>query len=344
MRKTAVVLFNLGGPDSPKAITPFLFNLFNDKAILPFQQPLRFLAAKLLAAVRTRKAKAIYQQLGGKSPILELTLAQAAALEEKLKARGEYKTFTCMRYSDPMSDTVARNVQAYEPDHIVLLPLYPQFSTTTTGSSLADWERAARKAKLDAPTTRICCYPTDRTFIASHIKLLKDTYWKAAEEGQPRLLFSAHGLPEKVIRDGDPYQWQVEKTVAAIVQILAIDELDYAICYQSRVGRLKWLGPSIQEEIIQAGQDKVPVVVVPVAFVSEHSETLVELDVDCRNLASEHGVPAYFRSPALGTEPMFIDALADLCTKTTDLGTFSFNKERFCPRSMGKCLCDVEQE
>lgn len=340
MAKTAVVLFNLGGPDELKAVKPFLFNLFNDRAIIDLPQPARWLLAKLISSRRARKARGIYQQMGGKSPILSQTAAQAEVLEKKLKAKGDYKVFVCMRYWHPMSDIVVKNVKAYNPDEILLLPLYPQYSTTTTASSFTHWEKAAVANGLDKKTTRICCYPSDLGFIAAHVKLIRDTYWKAADSGKPRILFSAHGLPEKVIAGGDPYQWQVEKTVAGIVQILSIDEVDYSICYQSRVGPLKWIGPSTEDEIKRAGNDKVPVVVVPVAFVSEHSETLVELDIEYRHLAQVYSVPSYWRVPALGDDPMFIDALADLCLKH-DRGEkiCSHTNGRFCDYNFSKCPC-----
>ncbi|MGE0753578.1 MAG: ferrochelatase [Alphaproteobacteria bacterium] len=316
MSKKAVILFNLGGPDDLKSVRPFLFNLFNDPAIIRLAQPLRWLLAMLITTLRTRKAKGIYQQMGGKSPILDQTIAQATALEKQLAAEeDEYKTFVCMRYWDPRSDSVVRNVKAYSPDEVILLPLYPQYSTTTTESSIRDWERAARKCGLDVPTSKICCYYDDFGFIAAHVNNIKDTYWRAAEESKPRVLFSAHGLPESIIRQGDPYQQQVEKTVELIVQVLSIDGIDHRICYQSKVGPKKWIGPSTEEEIEKAGKEGVSVLVVPVAFVSEHSETLVELDVEYRELAQEHGVPNYWRVPALGTDPYYIQALAELCTK-----------------------------
>jgi protoporphyrin/coproporphyrin ferrochelatase len=340
--KTAVVLFNLGGPDNLKAVKPFLFNLFNDRAILTMPQPLRYLLAKLISGRRASKARAIYQHMGGKSPLLDHTQAQADALEQKLRENGDYKVFVCMRYWHPMSDIVAKNVNAYKPDRIILLPLYPQYSTTTTGSSFANWDEAAKKAGISVPTAKICCYPAGHGFVAAHVKQIKDTYWKAAEEGQPRILFSAHGLPEKIIKAGDPYQWQVEKTVAAITQILTIDGLDYATCYQSRVGKLPWIGPSTEEEIVRAGKDKVPVVVVPVAFVSEHSETLVELDIEYRRLAEKENVPGYWRVPALGTDPYFIEELADLCLSTTkdpDPRVASFTKQQYCSSDLKQCPC-----
>jgi ferrochelatase len=338
--KTAVVLFNLGGPDELASVKPFLFNLFNDAAIISLPNPFRFLLAKFISSRRSAKARSIYQKIGGKSPLLELTQAQANALEQELKSKGEYKIFVSMRYWHPMSGMVVKNVKHYAPDRIILLPLYPQFSTTTTASSFTDWDKAAKNAGLEVPTKRICCYPTQRELIAAHAKLIRDSYWKAAEHGKPRILFSAHGLPEKCIQHGDPYQWQVEKTVAAVVRVLAIHELDYAVCYQSRVGPLKWIGPATEEEIIRAGAARTPVVVVPVAFVSEHSETLVELDIDYRRLAGECGVPDYQRVAALGTEKLFIEGLAALCLNTeASEAVSSFAKTRYCPRNFDKCLC-----
>lgn len=344
MSKTAIILFNLGGPDSPAAVKPFLFNLFNDRAIIRLPQPLRFIVAKFIAAGRAAKARAIYQHLGGKSPILEFTSAQAEALEKLLNAKPgeEYKTFVSMRYWHPMSSLVVKKVKAYAPERILLLPLYPQYSTATAASSFMDWDKECEKIGLKVPTHRICCYPVDRGFIAAHVKLVRDMYWKAAEEGKPRVLFCAHGLPEKFIARGDPYQWQVEKTVAAVVQVLAIDALDYRVCYQSRVGRLEWTGPATSDEILQAGKDKAPLLVVPISFVSEHSETLVELDINYRKLAGRHGVPSYWRVPALGVEPLFIEALAGLCLKADfSQPVSSFTKERYCSRGFEQCACVV---
>ncbi len=347
-KKTAVILFNLGGPDEIKAIKPFLFNLFYDPAIIDLPKPMRWLVAKLISSRRAVKALDIYNKIGGKSPILELTNLQAKELETQLSYKNknsEYKVFVSMRYWHPMSDTVVRNVKNYAPDNIILLPLYPQFSTTTTGSSFADWERAAKSINLNIPTTKICCYPADLGFITAHAKLIKDSYWRASENGKPRVLFSAHGLPEKIIEKGDPYQWQVEKTVSVITQILAIEELDYSICYQSRVGPMKWIGPSAESEIKRAGKEKIPLLVVPVSFVSEHSETLVELDIEYRRLAEKHGAIGYVRVPALGVEPLFIEALADLCLKVEkEEKICSFSKGHYCPRTFDKCPYAVAEK
>lgn len=340
MKKIAVILFNLGGPDDLKAVKPFLFNLFNDKAIMTMPQPLRAIVAKLISTRRAKKATEIYELMGGKSPILDLTRQQAAALEDKLKSYGEYKVFVSMRYWHPTSATVTRNVKQYNPDHIVLIPLYPQFSTTTTGSSFEDWDAECDRVGLKKPTYKICCYPLQKSFSVSHARLIREYYWKAAEYGKPRVLFSAHGLPEKFITEGDPYQYQVEKSVAAINQILSIDDLDYSICYQSRVGPLKWIGPSTDEEVMRAGRDKTPIVMVPIAFVSEHSETLVELDIEYKQLAERSGVPAFQRVPALATDPFYIEALSEMVlTGSNATGISSESGERFCLRQFGGCPC-----
>lgn len=344
MTKTAVILFNLGGPDSLKAVKPFLFNLFNDPFIITLPKPFRSMLAWWISTLRNKKAQAIYRHMGGKSPILEQTMAQADALEKLLQEKAgehqEYKVFISMRHWHPMSSVVVKKVKSYAPDEVILLPLYPQFSTTTTGSAFADWEQQAAKNTLNVPTSKICCYPVDKGFIVSQVKLIKDAYWKASEQGKPRILFSAHGLPEKIIDAGDPYQWQVEKCASAIVKVLAIDELDWRVCYQSRVGRLKWIGPSTEEEILQAGGDKVPLVVVPIAFVSEHSETLVELDIEYSALAKEHHVPGYWRIPAVGIEPFFIETLADLClNRDKDAPVQSHNKDWMCPQNFSQCPC-----
>ncbi|MCH8196725.1 MAG: ferrochelatase [Proteobacteria bacterium] len=320
VRKIAVVLFNLGGPDRPETVKPFLFNLFNDRAMIGVPGPLRWLLAKLISHRRAPVAREIYARIGGRSPLLEQTMAQKEALaaalsdlgDERGGERGEVRLFVSMRYWHPMSDEVAQAVAAYGPDEVVLLPLYPQFSRTTTGSSLGDWRRAARAAGLRAPTRAICCYPTAPGYIRALTKLVRDAVDEAGGTAGSRVLFSAHGLPKRIIAAGDPYQAQVERTAAAVVDELGMADLDWVVCYQSRVGPLEWIGPGTDEEIVRAGADKLGVVVVPIAFVSEHSETLVELDIDCRRLADEHGVPAYIRVPAVGVDPVFIEALADL--------------------------------
>ncbi|MFM9891071.1 MAG: ferrochelatase [Rickettsiales bacterium] len=339
-KKTAIVLFNLGGPDNPEAVRPFLFNLFNDAAIIALPRPFRYLLARLISKKRAPTAQKIYDEMGGKSPILENTQAQAQALETSLGAHGKVKTFIAMRYWHPRAAETVREVKAFAPDEIILLPLYPQFSATTTGSSLKEWHEAARAENLNVPTHAVGCYFTHPEFIRAHAQLIRTYYAEAAQFGTPRILFSAHGLPEKNIAAGDPYQWQIEQSTQAILAELAMPGVDAVNCYQSRVGPLKWIGPSTPEEITRAARDGVPIVLVPIAFVSEHSETLVELDIEYAELAHKHGVDRYYRVPTLSTQPHFIAALADICLKLTGrTPVTSHEGKRLCDKKWGKCVC-----
>ena len=314
-RRIAIVLFNLGGPDSRAAIKPFLVNLFTDPAILRVPFFVRPFLARIIARARVAPATANYALLGDRSPLLDLTTAQAAALEAALPEL-EARCFVAMRYWHPFSLEAARAVRAWKPDEIVLLPLYPQYSTTTTGSSLRAWREAAAQAGLAREVRGICCYAEDPGFVGAYAGLVRGAY-DAARASLPegvklRVLFSAHGLPEIIVRQGDPYQAQVEASVAAVVAALGIPGLDALICYQSRATPQVWIGPSTDDEVARAGQDKVAVLVVPIAFVSDHSETLVELDVEYRHLAERAGVPGYFRAPVPNADPAFIAALAGL--------------------------------
>ena len=311
MARRAVVLMNLGGPDSLRSVRPFLYNLFSDPAIIGLPAWLRLPLAWLIAVRRGVVARGIYAQLGGLSPLLANTEAQAQALEAELGA--EYRCFIAMRYWHPLTAATVSAVKAWRPDETVLLPLYPQFSTTTTASSLDAWRKEARRQKFDGKTRAIRSYPAVEGFVAAVAGLIACTLKTVEATGAPvRLLFSAHGLPLKIVARGDPYPSEVECTAAAVVRALARPGLDWRVCFQSRVGPLAWLGPSIDEELRRAGRDGVTVVVAPISFVSEHSETLVELDRDYRHLAAACGVPAYHRVPTVGTDPRFISALAEL--------------------------------
>ncbi|MCE3231858.1 MAG: Ferrochelatase [Rickettsiaceae bacterium] len=313
-KKIGVVLFNLGGPDSPEAVKPFLFNLFNDKAIITLPNPFRFLLAKIISSRRAPVAKQIYSEIGGKSPIFEETEKQAKALEQRLNnSNNEYKTFIAMRYWHPFSYEALNEVEKYKPDEIILLPLYPQYSSATTASSLNDWLMQCKKSDISIPTDIIHSYQVEDNFINSHAKLILNEYEKVSDKNNLRILFSAHGLPQKLIDAGDPYQLQIEQTTSSIVQKLSIKNLDWKVCYQSKVGRLKWLEPSTENEIIEAGKENRSLIIVPIAFVSEHSETLVELDIEYKKLAESRGVRQYLRVPALGSDELFINCLARLC-------------------------------
>jgi len=338
MSRTAVVLFNLGGPDAPEAIQPFLNNLFNDPAIIGLPWPLRPILASVISHKRQKEAGEIYARIGGRSPLLEETRRQARDLEAALGDE-DLRVFIAMRYWHPMSEDTAFDVAAFEPDRVVLLPLYPQYSTTTTGSSLKAWEKAARKMGLKAPTMAVCCYPVAQGLIDAHVRLLSAALDEAGE-APVRVLFSAHGLPEKIVKGGDPYQWQIEQTAEAVVAALDRPGLDWQVCYQSRVGPLTWIGPSTDDEIKRAGADGKGVVVVPIAFVSEHSETLVELDIEYAELAAQAGCSPYLRVAALGTESAFIEGLATAVRTTLDRGTpgpAPCGGGRVCPASWRRC-------
>jgi protoporphyrin/coproporphyrin ferrochelatase len=310
MPRRAVVLMNLGGPDSPEAVRPFLINLFSDPAIIGLPLPLRWLVARLIVWRREATARDIYDHLGGGSPLLANTEAQARALETIL---GEgYRCFVAMRYWRPLTEKTVAAVKAWQPDEVICLPLYPQFSTTTTASSLRAWRREADRQGLAAATRVVAPYPTSPGFVAALADLIGPVLDEARAAGKYRLLLSAHGLPLKIVRAGDPYPNQIEETAAAVVAALGRPGLDWVVCYQSRVGPLAWLGPATDDEIRRAARDGVAVVVAPISFVSEHSETLVELDRDYRRLAESCGVSGYYRVPTVGTNPRFIAALAEL--------------------------------
>ena len=310
MPRRAVVLMNLGGPDSLQAVRPFLTNLFSDPAIIDLPGIARWPLARLIAWRRAGVARDIYDHLGGSSPLLANTEAQARALEAALG--DEYRCFVAMRYWHPLTAETVAAVKAWQPDDVVCLPLYPQFSTTTTASSLAVWRREAARQGLACTTRAVEPYPTAPGFIAALVGLIEPVLAQAEHGYKIRLLLSAHGLPLKIVQRGDPYPEQIEQTAASVATALNRPELDWVVCYQSRVGPLAWLGPSTDDEIRRAGQDGVALVVAPISFVSEHSETLVELDRDYRKLAEEAGVPAYYRVPAVGIDPRFIAALAKL--------------------------------
>jgi ferrochelatase len=336
--RLAVVLFNLGGPDGPKAVRPFLYNLFSDHAIITLPALARLPLAALISSTRAKSARANYDRMGGASPLLPETTAQAGVLEAALKEAcpdHESRVFIAMRYWNPTTEETAAAVKAFEPDEIVLLPLYPQFSTTTTESSLKAW-RKAYKGK--GRTHEVCCYPLDDGLIDAHAQRIRAALNAAGAPANVRLLFSAHGLPEKIVRGGDPYQAQVEATAAAVAAKLG-GGWDWTVCYQSRVGRLKWIGPSTLEVIAEAGVDGKGVVVCPISFVSEHIETLVELDHDYAEAARKGGVAPYIRVPALGVHAHFIHGLAQAVIKALDQDAIAPASDWRCGAEHGRCPC-----
>lgn len=340
--KTAIILFNLGGPDNADSIKPFLKNFFMDKAIIPAPRPFRDLISSLIANKRSRaEAGDSYGEMGGSSPLLKNTNVQADALQKTLGK--DFKVFTCMRYWHPMAPEVVQDVKAYNPDKIILLPLYPQLSTTTTSSSYDEWMKHAKKAGLKSQTLK-CCYPINEGFIKASADNIKLKYDEMVASGHaPRVLFSAHGVPLFVLKRGDPYQWQCTQTVKAIVEKLGIKGLDWAECYQSRVGPTKWTTPSVEDELKRAAHDNMPVLLYPHAFVSEHVETLVELDIEYKEIADHLGIPAYGRAHTVSTHPDFIGGLKDIVLETlkSDNDIYGAGKDgqSICPPEFKACAC-----
>ncbi len=334
--KKAVILFNLGGPDKLESVETFLFNLFNDPAIINIPSIFRYPLAKFISKKRAPIAKNIYKEIGNKSPILELTQDQAKSLENNLSKKGDYKCFVIMRCWHPRASDVIKKVREYNPEEIILLPLYPQYSASTSGSSINEWDDLCKKKNYHVKTKTICCYPTENNFIASHISLMTKVL-KAIEDNNFKLIFSAHGLPKSKIKKGDPYQWQVEETVKKIMSNLEDENLNYIISYQSRVGPLKWIGPSTDKVIIKYSKEKKGIVIVPISFVSEHSETLVELDIEYKKLAEKNGCSFYKRVAAPGTEENFIKGLTELVLKQETRGNFI--SSLMCPNKYVKCPC-----
>lgn len=312
MSQKAVILFNLGGPDSLDAVRPFLFNLFSDKAIIRLPNPLRYFLARLISNRRTHEAQEIYHSIGGGSPLLPNTQAQARALQELLGP--DYFVTVIMRYWHPRAAAVIRELAQKDISEVILLPLYPQFSTSTTESSFQEFKDLMARKIPQIKIREIGCYPLSDGVIQGYTQLMLKSMEQKTWESY-RVLFTAHGLPEKFVTSGDPYQFQVEQTVGRLMASFPINNVDYQICYQSRVGPLKWIGPATDDEIKRAALEDKNIILVPISFVSEHSETLYELDLQYGALAQECGVKDYIRVPALGTSPEFIKSLKELVLK-----------------------------
>lgn len=338
MSRVAVVLFNLGGPDSPTSVRPFLFNLFRDPAILRLPAVVRYPLAALISTTRAKASRANYALMGGRSPILPETQAQAQALQERLSALAqgdEVRVFVAMRYWRPLVEETARVVAEFRPDEVILAPLYPQFSTTTTGSSIAAWLRAYRGP---GKSCGVGCYPLADGWIMAGASAVRRAWEDAGKPGNLRLIFSAHGLPQQVIDAGDPYQAQIEATAAALATALP-EFPDWQVAYQSRVGRLKWIEPSTEAAIRAAGAEGKGVLIYPLAFVSEHVETRVELDHEYAALARNVGVATYLRAETVGVSAEFIDALAGAVAVARDKGAIGPYGTWRCPKEHTACIC-----
>jgi ferrochelatase len=314
-KRTAVVLFNLGGPDSLDAVEPFLFNLFSDPDI--FRLPLgRFTQkwfARLVSRRRAPEARHIYAAIGGKSPLLDNTRLQARALETALRAHGAYDVFVCMRYWHPLTDAVVAELKAGGYRDVLLLPLYPQYSGTTTGSSVNEFRRVCARRQYRPQLRLVREWYGQAEYqqaivdcIADEAQRLPDT-----DPANIELLFSAHGLPKKLVERGDPYEQQIRATFEALRARLGWPHT--TLCYQSRVGPLEWLRPYTEDVIrARAAAGCRQMLVYPIAFVSDHSETLYELGIQYAQLATASGIAHYRVVPALNTHPLLIRTLAGL--------------------------------
>ncbi|MGD1044019.1 MAG: ferrochelatase [Bacteroidota bacterium] len=319
-KKTAVVLFQLGGPDSLDAVEPFLFNLFMDPDIINF--PLAFLArkslAKLISSRRAPKVQNNYKLIGGKSPILDLTRLQANALNARLVQQGiQAQVFIAMRYWHPMTNEIVSEIKAGGFDQVIFIPLYPQFSQATTGSSINEWNRQAKKQGLNIPTRFACCYPNHPALIEAFVENINKSLTRFSNilPANIDLVFSAHGVPVRYIQKGDPYQLHIEETVRRVVE-QGKWESPYTLCFQSKVGPMQWLKPSLIETIERlASEGRKNLLIIPIAFVTDHIETLHEINIDVRNHAMARGVRQFELMPALNDHPKFIECLTDLVTQ-----------------------------
>ncbi len=312
--RTAVVLCNLGGPDSLEAVRPFLFNLFSDPDI--FRLPLGWLTQKpfasLIAWRRAPEAAHGYAAIGGKSPILDYTRAQAEALRQAL-ARDPYDVHVCMRYWHPLTSEVVAQLKEKNYARVILLPLYPQYSITTTGSAYNEFQRQCRRQHYQPSVTLVRQWFDQPDYQAAIVEMLRAELKKFPDPdpAHVELLFSAHGLPQKIVNAGDPYERQIRATYDALREQLGWPHA--TLCYQSRVGPLEWLRPYTEDVIREKAAAGVKqMLVYPIAFVSDHVETLFELGITYAELARAQGIAHYRVCPALNSHPRFIAALKSL--------------------------------
>ncbi|MBI5756316.1 MAG: ferrochelatase [Nitrospirae bacterium] len=310
----AILLINLGGPDSLESVEPFLFNLFSDPDIMGYNRILLKPLAKFISRRRSPLVRGYYNSIGGKSPILELTRQQAEALQKALPDSDRFKVFVAMRYWHPFIEDVVKDIIDFQPQKIIVLPLYPHYSITTTGSSINEFNRAWSHHGDTHVEVKIVREWYDNPF---YINALCETVLKTFEYNRldlktTHIVFSAHGIPLRFIKDGDPYSEQIEKCVELTARQLGVIK-NCHLSYQSRVGPLKWLGPYTEDVLKELGDRKVSsVVLVPISFVSDHMETLYEIDILYRKRAKGYGISNYYRVPALNDSPLFIESLKDI--------------------------------
>jgi len=311
---TGIVLLNMGGPDALSAVRPFLANLFSDRDLIRLPAP--FLTqppfAWLVSGIRSRKVKRYYEEIGGGSPIGKHTEDQRSALEAALaETGGNFRVYVGMRYWHPLAKHAALDLKEDGATRVLALPLYPQYCRATTGSSLKDLRKWLRWAGAEIPLTEVASYPDHPGYIAALVEKIGRTLSAAGAGENAHLLFSFHGVPKSLIDEGDPYQEESRRTVAAVLR--SFPGHPHSISYQSRVGRVEWLTPDTVDEVRRLGREGVrTLAVIPASFVSEHIETLHELDIRLRATAEEAGVSTFLRVPALNDSPAFIRALREI--------------------------------
>ncbi len=315
MPKQAVILFNLGGPDTLEAVEPFLFNLFCDTDIfkIPFGQKL---FAKLISRLRARKVREKYRQIGGKSPINTWTEIQRSMLQNELqKEVSGIEVYAAMRYWNPMIRNVANEISDNNFDRIVLLPLYPHYSITTTGSSFNEWKRFYKgdMSRLQF----VSDYCDNHIYISALNSRINEAVLRFPEKTRKdiQMLFSAHGTPENLVKQGDPYSDQIKKTVEMVMAERNFSN-EYHLCFQSKVGPVKWLEPSTDTVIEELGQkNKKHLLIIPISFVSDHIETLHELDIEYRDIAGRAGIENFIVMTGLNDSGLFCEALKEIALK-----------------------------
>jgi len=318
--KTAVLLLNMGGPLSLDDVEPFLYNLFMDPDIIeiPLGKLFRPFIAKKISKKRSEKVRTYYKKIGGKSPLLELTRNQADALEKALSSKGEFRSFIAMRYWHPFTEEAVKEILAYDPQKLVLLPLYPHYSGTTSGSSFNEFDRKWKKlGKSQIEIIKINDWFNHEGYIDSWVHLIEGSLsqMNGAAKENVHLIFSAHGIPQKLVERGDPYEKQTEASVSLILDKLRWQG-DWTLSYQSRVGPVKWLLPATDELLVELGKKGTKsVLMVPISFVSDHSETLYEMDIQYLELAKDSGIEHFQRVVTPNCHPLFIEALKDMVMK-----------------------------
>src|ERR1700756_1155373 len=317
-RRVGIVLFQLGGPDTLEAIEPFLYNLFCDPDIIdfPFARIGRKPLAKLISTTRSRKVQHHYATIGGGSPIRPNTERQARALERELRGQHiDAHCFIAMRYWHPFTSEAVAQLLAARCDDVVLLPLYPQYSSTTTGSSLNEWQRLFSD---DLPVHRVETFYRDPMYLDAVIEKVEESLCRFPQPQRAELVFSAHSIPLAVIEKGDPYQRQIEETIDLLMERGGWSN-HHRLCYQSKVGASRWLQPSLRGTLRELASEQVKdICIVPVSFVSDHVETLGEIDHEARELAKKLGIERFEMTSGLNNSPTFIAALAELVTSALE--------------------------